>query len=45
MKYKCSICGYVYDDAKEGVAFADLPDTWQCPLCGAPKSAFEPVEE
>lgn len=45
MKYKCSICGYVYDDAKEGVAFADLPDTWQCPLCGAPKSAFEPVGE
>jgi rubrerythrin len=45
MKYKCSICGYVYDDAKESIAFADLPDSWQCPLCGAPKSAFEPVEE
>jgi len=45
MKYKCSICGYVYDEAKEDVAFADLPDDWKCPLCGAPKSAFEPVEE
>ncbi len=45
MKYKCSICGYVYDEAQEGVSFADLPDDWQCPLCGAPKSAFEPVEE
>ncbi|MCR4766281.1 MAG: rubredoxin [Bacteroidaceae bacterium] len=45
MKYKCSICGYVYDDANEGVSFADLPDSWQCPLCGAPKAAFEPFEE
>ena len=45
MKYRCTICGYEYDEAKEGIAFADLPDTWQCPLCGAPKSAFEPVEE
>lgn len=41
MKYQCKICGYVYDDSKEGVPFASLPDTWQCPLCGAPKSAFE----
>ncbi len=45
MKYRCSICGYVYDEAKEGVSFAELPDDWQCPLCGAPKSAFEPLEE
>ena len=45
MKFRCTICGYEYDEAKEGIAFADLPDTWACPLCGAPKSAFEPVEE
>ena len=45
MKYRCTICGYEYDEAKEGISFAELPDTWQCPLCGAPKSAFEPVEE
>ena len=45
MQYKCSICGYVYDDAKESIAFADLPETWECPLCGAPKAAFEPVGE
>jgi len=45
MKYKCSICGYVYDEATEDALFAELPDDWQCPLCGAPKSAFEPVEE
>ncbi len=45
MKYKCSICGYVYDEAQEGVPFADLPDDWKCPLCGAEKDAFDPIEE
>jgi len=45
MKYKCQICGYIYDEANEGVPFAQLPDDWKCPLCGAPKSAFDPVEE
>ena len=44
-KWICSICGYVYDEAKEGKAFADLPDTWVCPLCGAPKSAFVPEKQ
>lgn len=26
----------------EAVPFAQLPDSWVCPLCGAPKSAFVP---
>ena len=42
MKYVCQICGYVYDDAKEKVPFAELPDDWKCPLCGAAKSDFKP---
>ena len=42
MKYICQICGYVYDDAKEEVPFAELPDDWKCPLCGAAKSDFKP---
>ena len=42
MKYICQICGYVYDDAKEKVPFAELPDSWKCPLCGAAKSDFKP---
>lgn len=41
MRYVCSVCGYVYDERKEGAAFADLPDNWKCPLCGAAKSAFK----
>lgn len=45
MKFDCTICGYVYDEAKEKVPFKDLPDSWTCPLCGAPKSAFVPLED
>lgn len=45
MKYVCTICGYVYDEEKEKVPFKDLPDSWTCPLCGASKSAFVPLED
>lgn len=41
-RYVCPVCGYVYDEAVEGVPFADLPDTWVCPICAAPKDIFEP---
>jgi flavin reductase (DIM6/NTAB) family NADH-FMN oxidoreductase RutF/rubredoxin len=49
--YKCVVCGYVYDPAEgdsssgiaAGTAFEDLPDSWVCPVCGAPKSEFEKV--
>jgi rubredoxin len=52
-KYKCIMCGYIYDPAKgdpdngvnPGTAFEDIPDSWVCPECGAPKSEFEPLEE
>jgi pyruvate oxidase len=39
-KYRCTVCNWVYDDAKENVKFTDLPKEWVCPVCGAPKSAF-----
>ena len=42
-KYKCTICGYVYDEEKEGTKFEDLPDTWVCPMCGVGKEMFEEV--
>ncbi len=38
--WRCTICGYVYDEAKEGTKFEDLPDDWACPVCNAPKDAF-----
>jgi len=48
-KYVCTICGYVYDPVvgdlehgiQPGMAFADIPDDWTCPVCGAAKSQFE----
>ena len=43
-KYKCLLCGYIYDDGKETVKFEDLPDDWKCPLCGADKSMFEEIK-
>ncbi|AEK19198.1 rubredoxin [Methanococcus maripaludis] len=38
--WKCTICGYVYDEEKEEKKFSELPDDWACPICGAKKSAF-----
>lgn len=45
MKYRCTMCGEIYDEEKSGVKFKDLPESWVCPVCGAPKSLFEPVAE
>lgn len=47
MKYRCSICGYIYDEEKEGVPFAELK---ACPVCRQPAEKFcvleeEPVQE
>lgn len=44
-RYRCKICGYIYDEEKEGVKFSDLPDDWKCPLCKAPKTSFEKITE
>jgi rubredoxin len=49
-KYVCNICGYVYDpeagdpdnDVAPGTSFADIPEDWVCPICGAPKDNFSP---
>jgi len=51
-KYVCTICGYVYDpaqgdtdnDIEPGTNFEDLPDDWECPVCGASKDDFEKEE-
>ena len=44
-KYKCLLCGHIYDEEVEGVKFEELPDDWKCPMCGAKKSDFVLVEE
>lgn len=48
-KYVCVICGLIYDPAlglpedgiAPGTAFADIPDDWCCPDCGAAKDDLE----
>lgn len=45
MKYKCKLCGYIYDDHLEEIPFEELPDDWVCPLCGVGKDMFEKMEE
>ncbi len=44
MKYLCKVCGYVYDEEAEGVAFSELDDSYVCPLCGVGKDEFEVTE-
>jgi len=47
-KYRCTICGYIYDpavgDLTQGInpetSFEDMPDSWTCQVCGAQKSEF-----
>ena len=43
VKFRCTVCNYIYDEEKEGVKFSDLPPDWVCPVCSAPKSAFEKI--
>ena len=45
MRYECGVCGYVYGEAAEGVAFSELSEGWKCPICGAAKIYFKPMEE
>ena len=53
MKYICDTCGAVYDEAcgdpkrkiPAGTPFADLPEQYSCPLCGAVKESFLPAAE
>ncbi len=50
-KYRCNICGYVYDPEKgepaagiaPGTAFEDVPESYECPVCGATKDDFTAV--
>lgn len=47
--YVCTVCGYIYEEAKgipsagiaPGTKWEDLPEDWVCPLCKASKSDFK----
>ncbi|MGC8651221.1 MAG: rubredoxin [Minisyncoccia bacterium] len=52
MQYKCSVCGYVYDEegidpitGEKNIPWSELPEDWICPKCNAPKADFKPAEE
>lgn len=50
-RYQCQVCGHIYDPARgegtqgipPGVPFEELADDWVCPVCGSPKSLYEPL--
>jgi len=50
-KWRCTVCGYIYDPAQgdpdngvePGTDFEALPDDWVCPECGAEKDKFEKI--
>jgi rubredoxin-NAD+ reductase len=53
MKYICDICGYVYDEElgdpengiEPGTEFDELPEDFECPLCGVDKDNFSELDE
>ncbi len=51
-KYKCTVCGHVYDpkegDPKGGIEpgteFEHVPNDWTCPVCGVSKGEYKPID-
>lgn len=51
-KWQCFFCAFIYDEAlglpdeglPPGTRWADIPEDWVCPDCGAMKSDFQMME-
>ena len=51
-RYICILCGYIYDESlgdphsglEPGTKFEDIPEDWECPVCGVKKSGFEKMD-
>lgn len=51
-KYKCKLCKHIYDEAvgdprngvPAGTLWADVPEDWGCPACGAVKAMFKEMK-
>ncbi|MFK8078659.1 MAG: FAD-dependent oxidoreductase [Granulosicoccus sp.] len=49
-RYICIACGLIYDEKEgdpdgglaPGTRFEDIPDDWECPVCGVTKKDFKP---
>ena len=50
--WECNVCGYIYDpdigddeyNFDSGIIFNELPDEWECPVCGAGKTDFKEIK-
>ncbi len=50
-RWKCTVCGYLYDPEKgdpdgniaPNTPFEKLPDDWVCPVCQVGKELFEKI--
>ncbi|ENY8691471.1 TPA: glutamate synthase-related protein [Clostridioides difficile] len=38
--YKCSVCGYIYDESKNDKTWDELSEDWECPVCTKGRSYF-----
>ena len=51
-KYVCDVCGYIYDEeigdpdngVEAGTKWEDVPEDFECPLCGVGKDQFSEAE-
>ena len=51
-KFRCLVCGYLYDPAEgdptkgipPGTSFDELPDDWTCPICNVGKEEFKETD-
>ncbi len=49
MKYVCTVCGWEYDESEgypeggiaPGTPWSEVPEDFECPLCGVGKDSFE----
>ena len=52
-KYVCDACGWIYDEEEgypeggiaPGTAWEDVPEDFECPLCGVGKENFSETDE
>jgi len=52
-KYECDACAYVYDPevgdpdsgVEPGTLWEDVPEDWECPLCGVGKDQFTAIDD
>jgi rubredoxin len=51
-KYRCTVCGHVYDPEEgdppagiePGTPFEDVPEDWTCPICGVTKADYTAID-